>query len=353
MHIILITLFLLGGCIIYITSQKTNRHKIISIWGGVVLFFYGALRSSSVGIDVAGYVNSYLSIQYMSFREIFTSATMVSRDPVFFFFLKLLTYINKDQQFMLIVISAIVAICVSTFIYKNSVNAIVSFMMFIGLRYYSFTLTGLKQAIAWAIIMLSCDYLKEKKLLKFVLIICVASLFHRAALLFILAYPLAKIKRIDIMSFFALFMLLVNYITNSAIIKLIVKIPIFEQYIDYAAGESTTSGLTLLLIYTCILLFVFILRKQIIKKNNDVYWMYNLTLVGILITFLTFNYANIFRIGYYFIFPIIILFPLAIKSLPDKKLQTILNFVVILLLATQFIIIGPGAGTGNYQFFWQ
>jgi len=346
-------LFLLGGCMIYITSQKTNIHKIISIWGGIVLFFYGALRSSSVGVDVFRYINSYLVVQDVSFREIFTSATMISRDPCFYYFLKLLTYINKNPQFMLIVISAIVAVCISIFIYNNSVNAIVSFTMFIGLRYYSFTLTGLRQAIAWGIVMLFYDYLKKKKLLKFVLIICVASLFHRTALLFILAYPLAKIKRIDIISFFALFMLLLNYITNSAIIKLIFKIPIFEQYSSYAAGESTTSGSTMLSIYICILVLVFLMRKQLITKYYNFHLMYNLTLVGFVITTLTFNYANIFRIGYYFILPIIILLPLAVKNVADKKMQFILNYVVVILLVTQFIIIGPGAGTGNYQFFWQ
>lgn len=352
MHILLILAVVLVGYIIQnITSR--NKQKKTVIWCGMILFLYAALRAFSVGTDVVGYVSIYQAVQYMSFKEIFISNTTISRDPIFYCFLKLLTYLNKDPQFILIVIAAIVAICISIFIYKNSVNVILSFVMFIGLRYFSFTLTGLRQAIAWSLVMLSYDYLKEKKLLKFILIIFLASLFHKSALIFIIAYSLVIMNKIKIVSLSAPLILFINYITNEGLVKVILKIPMFEQYENYSFGESTNSGSTMLFLYFCILVFGLIMIKQIIKINNKGYLMYNLAVVGTIITFLSFNYANIFRIGLYFILPIITLFPLTIESIQDRKLQIILNFVVVILLIIQFIIIGPGAGTGNYKFFWQ
>lgn len=99
----------------------------------------------------------------LSFGSLFTSTWLiVSRDPIFYSFMKILTYISEDPQFMLIITSVIVALSFSIFIYKNSINPLMSFIMFIGLRYYSFTLTGLRQAIAWSIILISYQFIKEK-----------------------------------------------------------------------------------------------------------------------------------------------------------------------------------------------
>ena len=354
MHIILMVTYLMVSLLIY-SLPKRKRQKKLSIWGGLVLFTYGSLRSTFNGTDVIGYANSYLLLPYMSFKEIYNSITTVSRDPFFYSFLKVLSYINKNPQFMLMIISAIVAISISVFIYKNSVNPILSFVMFIGLRYYSFTLSGLRQAIAWSIVMVSYEFLSRKKIKHFVLIVCFASLFHRSALLFLLSYPLSMIRKIDKMTFMVIFLLLFNFTTSDVIVKLIVKIPFLQQYESYIFnGETTNSGSTILFIYFCIVALSFIAKKKIIKKNEDMYLIYNSSLVGVAITSLAFNYANIFRIGYYFILPIILLLPYTIKSLKvDKRTKNLINVLVVTMLAVQFILIGPGAGMDNYIFFWQ
>lgn len=355
MYIILLISFLLGGMIFYFFSKKEKAKKRISIWGFFHLFFYGALRSTSIGIDVPSYATAYMSLPNLSFKEIFTSAHLsVSRDPIFYTFLKLLTYLNEDPQLMLITVSLVVAICVSVFIYKYSVSPILSFTMFIGLRYFSFTLSGLRQGIALGIVLLSIKFIKEEKLLKFVLLVCLASLFHLSAIVFLIAYPLSKIKRINRFSLLISLTIVLNFITGNGIVKLIVKLPVFNQYEGYVSiNENTSSGLTVLLIYLCVMAFAFIVRKQFVRNHEDAYLVYNLSIVGVAITSLTFDFPNIFRMGYYFVVPIIVLLPAVIRSSLDRSLQHIVVYIVILLLAGQFILIGPGAGTENYQFFWE
>ncbi|ASA23809.1 EpsG family protein [Paenibacillus donghaensis] len=356
MHILLIGFILLGGFVINNTVQSKAKEKILAIWTGTLLFIYAALRSVSVGTDIESYSLSYLQLKYISFEEIFMSNTIISRDPFFYFFLKLLTYINSDPQFMLVVISALITICITIFIYKNSVNIILSCTLFVGLRYYSFTLSGLRQALAWGIIMLSYNYIKEKKPVNFILLIILAALFHKSALIFLLAYPLASIKKLEIITISVPFVYLLNVLTNNGVMQLVLKIPFFKQYEDYGGyllGNSNNSGSTLILIYVSIYVIAFIFRKQVISNNDNIYLMYNLTLLGITITMLSIDYENLFRIGYYFIFPIILLLPLTINSIGDKKMRNILNAFVILLVFGQYILIGPGAGTDNYHFFWE
>lgn len=354
MHIILVLILLIGGLVVYFTFPKKIINISLSIYGGIILFLFGAFRATSVGTDVKVYADTYLFLPNISFEEIFKSQTIVSIDPIYYSFLKVLTYINDSPQFMLIIISAIVAVSVSYFIYKNSLNPLLSFLIFICLRYYAFTLTGLRQAVALAIVLVSYKYLKEKKLMKFLFVICLAAMFHKSALIFIIAYPIANIKSTKKLNIVVLLTLSLNYITDSLIMKLMVKIPVLNHYEVYLfSNDGGNAGTTLLFIYLIILFFAYTVRKSIIQKNKDFYIVYNLTLVGVAITSFSYEFSNIFRVGYYFIFSIILLFPMALKYSLNRELLTLINYIVIILLVGQFILIGPGSGTENYKFFWQ
>lgn len=354
MHSLLILLILIVGLIIQFLSPTSKVNKRISIWAGINLLIYAGFRATSVGTDLSSYTSSYLMLPNMSFSSLFTSTWLiVSRDPIFYSFLKILTYISEEPQFMIFITSAVVVLSFSIFIYKNSLNPLMSFIMFIGLRYYSFTLTGLRQAIAWSIILISYQFIKEKKLIKFSLIVIVASMFHSSAILFILAYPLANIRKIEKMTLIIFLGFMFNLISNHLILRLLVKLPVLQQYDTYIFNEEYgTTGTTTLLIYLSILILFFVLKNKILSKDKHMYLAYNLSVVGVAITALSFSFANIFRIGYYFVFPIITLLPGAINTSFDKKSQLIINAIVITFLVLQFIIIGPGAGTDNYQFFW-
>lgn len=355
MHVVLVFSVLIVGIIIYSLPNKQKIQKRLSIWGGLNLFLYGALRSTATGTDVLSYVNTYKMLPDMSFASLFTVTNlMISRDPIFFSFLKVLTFINEDPQFMLMIISAIVAISFSIFVYKNSINPLVSFMFFICLRYYSFTLSGLRQAIAWSIVMFSYELIKNKKPIKFVVLVFIASCFHLSAIFFILAYPLANIKKIEKVSAIVAAIFLLNFVVKNFFLRLLIVIPILKQYENYVLiPEEATTGATMLFIYVFILIFAFVVRKIEVNKRNDFPIMYNLSITGFAITLLAFNFANIFRIGYYYILPIVLLLPSAINDLFDKNSRILVNLVVVLFLVAQFILLGPGAGTENYQFFWE
>lgn len=353
MHNLLILSVVIGGLAISLLPYKEACNRRISKWAGLNLLLYGALRSTSVGTDVSAYANAYLSLPYLMFRDIFTSSTMISRDPFFYLFMKMLTLISQEPQFMIVVVSAVVAICFSVFVYRNSVNPTLSFAMFIGLRYYSFTLSGLRQALAWSIIMLSYELIKKKKPWQFLAAVALAALFHRSAILFVFAYPLGNMRKIGKMTLLVITIMFANFVTNHILLGLLVKLPLLQQYEQYLyKGDPATTGRSTLIIYLLILTFAFVKRKQLIKKTGNFHIMYNLSVVGVAIITLASSYANIFRIGYYFVFPIVILLPASINAL-NKKYRMLVNILVLALLTFQFMIIGPGAGTDNYQFFWK
>ena len=182
--------------------------------------------------------------------------------------------------------------------------------------------------------------------------VILASLFHRSAVLFLFAYVLGNFTRTNLVTRLFLIGLLIDFVTNHFFLRLMVKFTVLQQYEYYLWREEPgTTGYTIFAIYVLIMMFALLMKYRLTKTREDFYLIYNLSITGVAITALAFGYANLFRIGYYFIFPIVLLLPATINSL-DEKSRILITTLAVVLLVVQFMIIGPGAGTHNYQFFW-
>ena len=133
-----------------LTHDKCKQRKAECILMGLALFLFAALRGSSVGVDVATSCQYYVADAHYSYYEILHlgSSYLQSSEPVFHCFLHTLSFISSDPQFMLIVIGAILAIGFSYFAYHQDGSLFLSFLLFICLRIFAFTLTGLRQTVA-------------------------------------------------------------------------------------------------------------------------------------------------------------------------------------------------------------
>ena len=90
-------------------------------------------------------------------------------------------------------------------------------------------------------------------------------------------------------------------------------------------------------------------------KKRDEYFDKDFSIIsmGIFFSILGQSMDNVFRIAYYFIF---LLFPATSLMLDcmfvDKKTSRAVSFIASFLLAVQYILLGTGAGTQDYEFFW-
>ena len=67
-------------------------------------------------------------------------------------------------------------------------------LLFITFETYTLTFGILRQAIALSISLLAFNFLDKRKPIKFILLVLFASLFHKTAAIFLLAYPFLFIK---------------------------------------------------------------------------------------------------------------------------------------------------------------
>lgn len=104
---------------------------------------------------------------------------------------------------LLFFVAAFCAIALGIIVYRYSSSPFFSYLMYIALGNYMNSFNTLKQAIASAFIMLAFIEIIEKKPVRFVLLVLLAFLFHKPAILFLAAYFIAN-KKIDKLYFAAI-----------------------------------------------------------------------------------------------------------------------------------------------------
>lgn len=374
MYLVLIFVLVVGILLIRLFKSGPSSRKTEAVFSGIMIFLFSALRDESVGIDLHSYTQGYIDIALWSVNDIIfhSEGYMWSTDTVFWIFLKMLTYFSSDPQLMIVVISAFIAYSVAFLAYRTNSDILVCVILFITLRYFSFTMSGIRQALAMSLIFLSVKFIEEKRFKPFLLLTIIASLIHGSALFFVFAYPITKIKNIKTILVPSLILISTAFLFTGTFISIMSYIPFlgnrFEGYLNFgsqAEGSAITS------IYLIVLFFSLIKRKQIssyilngekkhIASNtndfliNKTILYFNLLIVGVSIALIGVFVPNLFRVGYYFIIPsLIYMFPWAIEFYQNLLGKLPIKFIAILLLVMQFTIIGPGAGVDEYKFFWE
>ncbi len=338
-------------------SQETRKRQVTYM--GMLLFWFAALRSPTVGGDLlgsesgeSGYWFDYTLDAGLSFRDVIVYRA--GRDPFFHCFLKFLSTVSYSPQTMLVVVGGIFSFGFSYFVYHSRGNVLFSFMMLIGFRIFSFSLSGLRQAIALGLIYIAYICLRDKKYARFVILNILAALFHRSALVFIVAFPLMFVNTTYVVVTLLLLFGL-NIVTSGSLVDYLASFFFggrFDSYIARSVGMEFEGGATFF-IYLFFYFLVLAFYRKIKKRDVFLSKEFSILSVGIFFSAIGQTMDNVFRIAYYFIF---LLFPVSSQMLlsmfNDKKTYSLICFVASFLLAVQYIVFGTGASTENYEFFW-
>ena len=332
-----------------LNPEKENI-KSYAIISGLVFFLIGALRNITFLFDTVGYVDRYLAIPYRTLGELWSNSYRnVGKDPFFYFFAKIISMLGIGYQGWLAILIGIFCIAMFYVIYKYSDEAFLSIVVFVSLGYFTFGLTGLRQSLAFSFILFSYQYLRERKLYPFLVLIFFAAIFHSSSLIFVIAYPIANMKinwkqvsgvsaAIVISYFFAgFFRRIVSTLGWTDIIK------------GYAEREITLS-IAGFLLQLVILLFCLYYKKNVLEKDEKDIVLYNLLFLGLTFQGFAIVIAEMFRVSMYFSIFSIILIPKAIMSEKDGKTKQMIYFFVFLALVLYLFYQKTGAG---YTFFWQ
>lgn len=328
----------------HISSNKKRLKYILVFMATLQLILLLSLRHFSIGSDVPGYM-LFFKKDSMGFNYVF--------DHRFELGYKVLNNIisiftNNDQLFLTVI--AILSIApIGRFIYKYSKMPFLSLTVYIAFNYYAFTFSGLRQAISYAIIFISYDYIKDRKLMKFLICVVCASLFHKSALIFIPAYYIYRIKINKVVISSLIVLDLVVFIFRKPIFAFLIN----NFYQSFSIVES--SSYTWMAFCTLIVLLGSFVYKSIINISEDNGGLYMFLLMGVSLMLFASVGNNVMRIADYYYMFVIIFIPEALIALKDKKLALVVAYLIVvgLIVIYLWFLKGSPFGIVPYKFFWQ
>lgn len=307
----------------FITSNlqnTTKARKIFFIFTCTFVILFQGYRSFTVGTDLASYIPSYsvIGTQINSFSNL----SFLNYESGYVVYNKLLYTLGFDERSFLIITAMFIQIPIFYTMYKYSKKPLLSIFVYFAFSNFIMTFSGLRQSIAMSLCFYSYKFIKEKKILFYMVAIIIATLFHLSAIICLLLYPLYYIKLDTKKIIFVIVIIVGCLIFNNQIIQL-------ANQIYYGEGReiATTNAYTMLILY-CILLII----SYLINSNDYDYIGLRNILTCLCIIYTIAPVSNTFtRLGYPLSLYLTIFIPeivLKINIKPNNLIKDIICYVI-------------------------
>lgn len=335
-----------------VNRSDSVKRKYIYICGALI-FLMMALRHYSVGSGDGGWYYRSWSIMselpYSSMRILLSNFDMESG---YLFCSWLLAQVFKDPQYIFVFYGLLVAIAVSRFIYLNCEDVVVGMVMFTSLGLWGFMVQGIRQGIAMCICLFAIECCKKRRLVKFLILVSIACLFHASAVVFGVVYCFVFFK----MNIKSYALVAVGAVTAMLIIDRLFAIinTIINDAYEVGTIDDTSGGYVTAIIYLLIILLAIIFLKEENLDSPHIAFFFYMTLCGFITFAMRFSINTIVqRVSYYFMFGQIIMLPAVIKRV------FVGNGRVLVTMASVLLCLGITAYKAGYSvlvpyiFFWQ
>lgn len=348
--IVVVYTFLIIFAGLIINNTKPRQVNLYIIFCAVILVLISGLRSIWVGTDDTYlYSINFKEIIHHSYEYIWNEQT---KDPFYYVFNKFVAgFTNYDFQNFLIVVAIIYVGATCYVIKKESSDPLVSFIVLLAMGFFFFSMNGIRQSLAISFTTLAYIPLKHRKILPFILLVVIGSLFHKTALVFLIAYPLC-VLRLNKFTIFIYIIILLFCLTNGHNIldSITEQAQQYDERIQsyrFVNNGLTYSGLFQLLIFA---LFAFKYFKAATTADKHSVNLYVLLIIAVLFQSMAVIIAEMFRISMYFSVFLILLTPKVFEVIPTNYRKSLKLLVCGLLLLYFFLW---GSGNIEYRFYFQ
>lgn len=379
MTIYILLIFLIVLSMLFGAGNNSRESEYGEKWlKAIFLYIYllCALRSSSVGRDVPGYEAVYTLTQSLSW----STWQYAFNELGYIFLMKICVLLGLSFQWFMAIVYAIIIYPVYLFIKRYSDNYGLSSLIFVCFQFLNFDLSGIRQALAMSLVLIGYIILIESKkfpLLKFVILIVIATLFHKGAYIcyvFVIAYLIKSLRLFYFGTFIGLGTLL------------LIRGRLLEWVRDWFekdtmdTGAGLYIGLTFIMTFLLSILFTWYLyylfediNKEDNRQNNEdltdsldnnkhnitFHYYTNVNFVKLYLI----GFADLILFGsstgvrsYMFMNQVLlILLPNTLNSKPLRS-KGILEFIVSSVFVGFYIsdlIVSGGFDIVPYKFFWQ
>lgn len=307
-------------------GKKYDKISIIAFF--TIMIVVLSLRGIETGTDLQAYFGTFNKISTLSFNNLMNYS---EKDELLFYFLnKIISLIGGNFQFFLFICS-LISILPILFLYrKEHKNSILTISLFLIVAPFSMFFSGLRQSLALGIIAVAFNFIKKKKLFKFILLVIIASYFHKSAIFCLILYPIYHAKITNKWLIFVIPIMSVIFICRVQIFSVILQFistNFYEAY-NYIKPTGAYSILILLILFA---IYSYLLPDKN-KIDKDFIGLRNFLLLAICIQFFASINPQIMRINYYVLLFIPLLIP-RIKEYCKEENKKLVNSLEIIMIA--------------------
>ena len=336
------------------TDVPKATRKRVCIVGSIGWIILSGLRHLEIGADTKAYkLYSFDIVDRISWESAFQNVYdkyilgYEIKDPGYDIIEKLVRVFTDEYQVFLTLIAILFFTAMGVFIYKLSSNPYISYVLFSALFYSFFAITGHRQTIATAIVVLLGTYLiKKKKFISFLIITVLASTVHISCLCFIPFYFISKIKINKATLLMYWVGIIGAFVFRYQLLSFLQSIIGYEDYQDY---EGAGAG-TFLYLLLAIGLIVSFFHKNLLEGENKgvVRISINALMLACFFSPLLLINQSAMRLVQYFSLFLMIILPEVAKIFSKRNDKTVYTMVVTGALVGLLILNNP-----TYKFFWQ
>ena len=351
------------------SKNKQNTYTVFIIFS--FLCFLAMFRSVEVGNDTKDYIELFYNIG----TSLSIFKFMPRYEYGFLILNKLLYSLSTHHQILLIVTSLYIFIIIGSFIKNKSTYPWYSLIIFVTLRYFDISVTGIRQILAIATLLLAHNALVKEKYKTYLLCILLAGSFHSAAYIYILSYPIVKYSlKLNFKKIISTFLCVIPfyYFLNQLIGFVLLFLPKYNTYLIKAQNENSLKLFTLLNLLVHLIIFISTEwirytsmneKKENINKESKISYQYRedmlfryYQLLSIIILFFALKIDIFMRFSNIFTIFLLVSLPNTISKIQKKELRVIFFYITTILfivfnLAIQYLR-PEWQSTYPFSFFW-
>lgn len=349
MSIFIVVLIYYGIGSIFTLKQKYEVNKNLKIVLALLpMFILVGFRGINIGSDTWFYAHVFENI---GSQDSLLKAIANSRYEIGFVVLNyIFAKVGFTYNMLQVTITFFICFSIGKFFKRYCVNVWIGSYVFYTLRYMLGPMNTVRMWIAIAILLFSIPYLQKQRPIQFFGIVVMASLFHSTALVFLVLYPLCKVRltkrKIVLLYIIAL---VIGAMGTSFFAWLTKSINMYSGYLTskYFVYDNNVAVFLNLAIDLCLVVFIFYeYRKELdegIEKNTEINSLDNIIKVALLlivaIDIVGLRNTIMNRISAYFGMFLVIAIPSAIKKINFKYNREIIWLGMGGLLALQFLVV--------------
>lgn len=313
--------------------DRQKKKLIIGIiaLGLIAIAFF---RSPTIGADTEIYLNALDDYRSLNKSLIWSTNLKWSSDFEFGYIIltKLCAMFNFDNQIFMLSIAVLIYIPICVWLYKYSEDPVLSIFLYFGLGIYEYSLGLFRQMIAMSITIIGFKYIKERKIFRYTIMVLIAVLFHKTAIVVYPLYFISKIRPTKSIKMLA-GIEIITFILSSNIIGVFIKI--FPEYSAYFGSRYDGLGGSYLwlILLNAIIILCYIATGD--DEDEIIRICFSATLYAIIIQIIAYSFSLMGRIVPYLTIYIIILIPNVLKKsiFRNKQLACIGIGIIAIILA--------------------